>query len=398
LWQISGWHDLINNRARNGKTEFCMKPHKQMIEHDLVAVLAPVVAVLLALILGGGILLALGKNPIEAYGSMLNGAFGDASRLYNTITRAIPLLLVAVGICIAFRGGVINIGAEGQLLIGAITVTAFSVAIGENLPSIIFIPLALIVGFCAGAAWGAIPGYLKARFSVNEILSTVMMNQIAIQLVLFLLTGPLIDPKEIELGTRIPQSARLPDAVALLRLVPPSRLHAGLFIALIAAVVVYLLLWRTPLGYRVRAVGQNKDASRYAGIPVSLYIVLALTLSGGLAGLAGTVEVTGVTRRMVEGFAVGYGFSGIVVALFGRLHPIGAIPSAFFFGALLTGAEQMQRTIQVPSATMIALQGLVVIFVVSSDVWVRRRAARRAAMAVREPATVEFSMAASEAK
>ena len=302
------------------------------------------------------------------------------------------LLLVAVGICIAFRGGVINIGAEGQLFIGAISVTAFSVAVGENLPPLIFIPLALLIGFLAGALWGAIPGYLKAYFDVNEILSTVMMNQIAIQLVLFLLSGPMIDPREIELGTRIPQSARLPEAVALLRLAPPSRIHAGLFVALIAAVVVYLLLWRTPLGYRVRAVGQNKDASRYAGINVPLYTVLALALSGGLAGLAGGVELTGVTRRMVEGFAVGYGFSGIVVALFGRLHPLGAIPSAFFFGALLTGAEQMQRTIQVPSATMIALQGLVVIFVVSSDIWVRRRASKRAARAVSQPAPIEMSM------
>lgn len=367
-----------------------MKLRKTWFDHDPVALLAPISAVVLALILGGGILLALGKDPFAAYGSMIYGAFGDPNRLYNTITRAIPLLLVAVGICIAFRGGVINIGAEGQLFIGAISVTAFSVAIGESLPSLIFVPLAMLIGFGAGALWGTIPGYLKARFAVNEILSTVMMNQIAVQLLLFLLSGPLIDPKEIELGTRIPQSARLPEAVALIRLFPPSRLHAGLFIALAAAIVVYLLLWRTPLGYRVRAVGQNKEAARYAGIAVPLYMVLSLALSGGLAGLAGAVEVTGVTRRMVEGFAVGYGFSGIVVALFGRLHPLGAIPSAFFFGALLTGAEQMQRTIQVPSATMIALQGLVVIFVVSSDVWVRRRAARRATQSVQEPPAPEM--------
>ncbi len=364
---------------------------------DPIAILAPVIAVILALLIGAMVLMALGKNPIEAYGSMLNGAFGsfenwregNFSRLYNTITRAIPLLLVAVGICIAFRGGVINIGAEGQLFMGAVAVTAVSVGIGDGLPALLHVPLVLLVGFSAGAVWGAIPGYLKARFSVNEILSTVMMNQIAIQLLLFLLSGPLIDPREIELGTRIPQSARLPQAVWLGRLVPPARLHTGLFIAIIAAIVVYLLLWRTPLGYRVRAVGLNKDASKYAGISVPLYVTLALTLSGGLAGLAGMVEVTGVTHRMVEGFAVGYGFSGIVVALFGRLHPLGAIPSAFFFGALLTGAEQMQRTIQVPSATMIALQGLVVIFVVSSDVWVRRRAARRASQAVGAAVTVD---------
>ncbi|MBZ0299307.1 MAG: ABC transporter permease [Anaerolineae bacterium] len=377
-----------------------MNLRKSLIERDPVAILAPVVAVALALVVGAGILLALGKDPMEAYGSMLKGAFGDANRLNNTITRAIPLLLVAIGICISFRGGVINIGAEGQLFIGAVAVTAFSVTVGGSLPAILAVPLALLVGFSAGAAWGAIPGYLKAYFDVNEILSTVMMNQIATQMLLLLLSGPLIDPREIQLGTRIPQSAQLPESVWLGRLAPPSRLHTGVFIALLAAVVVYLLLWRTPLGYRVRAVGQNKDAARYAGISVPLYMVLSLTLSGGLAGLAGTVEVMGVTRRMVEGFAVGYGFSGIVVALFGRLHPLGAIPSAFFFGALLTGAEQMQRTIQVPSATMIALQGLVVIFVVSSDVWVRRRAVRRAARLGSESPAVELSMetVAAEAK
>ncbi len=366
-----------------------MKRRRYLNETDPVVVLAPVVAVLLALLLGGLMLLALGRNPVVAYGSMWEGAIGNPfenpARLLNTITRSIPLLLVATGICIAFRGGVINIGAEGQLFIGAISVTAFSVSVGDRLPPLIFVPLALLIGSCGGAFWGAVPGYLKARFAVNEILSTVMMNQIAIQLLLFLLSGPLIDPREIELGTRIPQSAKLPSAVWLGRLLPPTRLHSGLFIAFFAAVLVWLLLWRTPLGYRVRAVGQNRDASRYAGISVPLYLTLALTLSGALAGLAGAVELMGVPRRMVEGFAVGYGFAGIVVALFGRLHPLGTIPSAFFFGALLTGAERMQRTIQVPSATIIAMQGIVVLFVVSSDLWVRRRAARRMAQFVGAP-------------
>jgi len=358
-----------------------MKRRRFLTDTDPVVVLAPVVAIVLALLLGGLMLLALGRNPLEAYGSMWEGAFGNPfenpTRLYNTITRSIPLLLVAIGICIAFRGGVINIGAEGQLFIGAISVTAFSVGVGDRLPPLIFVPLALLVGAGAGALWGTVPGYLKARFAVNEILSTVMMNQIAIQLLLYLLSGPLIDPREIELGTRIPQSAKLPEAVWLGRLVPPTRLHTGLFIALIAAVLIWLLLWRTPLGYRIRAVGQSRDASRYAGISVPLYLTLSLTLSGALAGLAGAVELIGVPRRMVEGFAVGYGFAGIVVALFGRLHPLGAIPSAFFFGALLTGAERMQRTIQVPSSTIIAMQGIVVLFVVSSDLWIRRRSARR---------------------
>ncbi|GAB4573149.1 MAG: ABC transporter permease [Anaerolineae bacterium] len=351
----------------------------RLLGGDLVVATAPLVAVLLALFVGALIILALGKNPIEAYAAMLDGAFGSQNALFRTLTRATPLLLVAIGICIAFRGGMINIGAEGQLFVGAITATAFSLAFSGQLPGWLLAILTLIVGTLAGAAWGAVPGILKARFDVNEILSTVMMNEIAVQLLIFLLSGPMIDPEQVRMGTRVPQSSALPQEVWLGRLAPPSQIHVGLFIAIAMAVVVYVLLWRTTLGYRIRAVGQNREASRYAGISVPRYLALSLIFSGGLAGLAGAVEVMGVTHRMVEGFAVGYGFSGIVVALFGRLHPLGAIPSAILFGALLVGADKMQRTVQVPSATIMAIQGLIVIFVVSSDIWVRRRMARRLA-------------------
>ncbi len=361
---------------------------------DFIIALAPLIAFLLALVAGGGILLVLGKNPIEAYGVMLDGAFGNEASLFRTLTRATPLLIIAVGICIAFRAGVINIGAEGQLFVGAISAAGFSIYAGAQLPPILLVPLTLLVGMIAGALWGAVPGFLKARFDVNEILSTVMMNEIAVQLLLFLLSGPMIDPEQLAQGTRVPQSAQLPEASWLARLAPPSQLHTGLFIGLAAAVVVYLLLWRTTTGFRIRAVGQNRDASRYAGISVPRYLMLGLVLSGALAGLAGAVEVTGITHRVVEGFAVGYGFSGIVVALFGRLHPLGAVPSAFLFGALLVGADKMQRTMQVPSATITVLQGLVVIFVVSSDFWVRRYTARRQArVATNMPITPEVTPA-----
>lgn len=346
---------------------------------DFIIALAPLIAFFLALVAGAVILLILGTNPLEAYGVMLDGAFGNEASLFRTLTRATPLLIIAVGICIAFRAGVINIGAEGQLFVGAISATAFAIYVGAQLPPVVVVPATLLVGMVAGAAWGAVPGFLKARFDVNEILSTVMMNEIAVQLLLFLLSGPMIDPEQLAQGTRVPQSAQLPEASWLARLAPPSQLHTGLFIGLAAAVIVYLLLWRTTTGFRIRAVGQNRDASRYAGISVPRYLMLGLVLSGALAGLAGAVEVTGITHRVVEGFAVGYGFSGIVVALFGRLHPLGAIPSAFLFGAMLVGADKMQRTMQIPSATIIVLQGLVVIFVVSSDFWVRRYTARRQA-------------------
>ena len=182
------------------------------------------------------------------------------------------------------------------------------------------------MGFLAGAVWGFVPGILKARLGVNEILSTVMMNAIALQLMNLLLRGPLMDPAGVTAGTFLAQSERLPEQVWLPRLVPQTLLHAGAIIAVVLAVVVYIFLWRTTIGYRIRAVGLNPDASRYAGITVPFYQALSLTLAGGFAGLAGVVEVIGVQHRLLEGITSGYGFSGIVAALFGGLHPLGADP------------------------------------------------------------------------
>jgi general nucleoside transport system permease protein len=354
----------------------------------VVPLLAILIAFVLALLVGAVMLLALGADPIQAYGALLDGAFGTSTNLLRVFTRATPLLLVAIGVCIAFRGGVINIGVEGQLFVGAISATAFSVAFANSLPPFTVGILTLLVGTLAGSVWGAIPGFLKARFEVNEILSTVMMNEISVQLLLFLLSGPMLDPEQLAQGTRVPQSARLPEVSWLLELDSRSSLHIGVFIAIGVAISMWVVLWRTPIGYRIRAVGQNKDAARYAGISVQRYLTLAMTFSGALAGLAGAVHVQGAEHRMVEGFAVGYGFSGIVVALFGRLHPLGAIPAAFLFGVLLVGADKMQRTVQVPTATVTVLQGLVVIFVVSSDYFVRRWLARRAARAIQAPVSV----------
>ncbi|MHB0967700.1 MAG: ABC transporter permease, partial [Bellilinea sp.] len=202
-------------------------------------------------------------------------------------------------------------------------------------------------------------------------------NAIAVQFSNYLLRGPMIDPKEIEQGTRIAQSALLPKAVWLTRLVPQTLLHSGAILAVILAVLVYIFLWRTTIGYRIRAVGLNIDAAKYAGIKVPLYQALALILGGGFAGLAGAVEVMGVQHRMMENLASGYGFSGIVAALFGALHPLGSIPASVLFGGLLVGADKMQRAVQVPSSLIDALLGLVVLFVVGSQIWSRWRARRR---------------------
>ena len=338
--------------------------------------LLPVAAVALALLVGAGMLVALKADPLKAYSAMLQGAAGNVSGITQTLVKATPLLLVGLGVTIAFRGGVINIGGEGQLIVGALAATAMALAFPEW-PGVILLPLALAAGVAGGAAWGGVPGVLKARLGVNEILSTIMMNQIAIQLSNYLLRGPMIDPAEIARGTQIAQSAQLPQQVWLIRLVPRTLLNGGAIIAVVMAVLVYIFLWRTTIGYRIRAVGLNAEAARYAGIRVPVYQALALVLGGAFAGLAGAVEVLGVQHRMLEGLSGGYGFSGIVAALFGKLHPLGAIPASILFGGLLVGADKMQRAVQVPSALIGALQGLVVLFVVSSDIWARYRARRR---------------------
>lgn len=338
--------------------------------------LLPLVAVPLALLIGAVMLLAMGVNPLEAYRALVQGAFGNVSGFTQTLVKATPLLLVGLGVTIAFRGGVINIGGEGQILVGGISATALAVGF-HTWPGWILLPACLIVATLSGAVWGGIPGVLKARMGVNEILSTVMMNAIALQLANYLLRGPMIDPAEIEAGTRIAQSALLPQQVWLARLIPRTLLHTGAIMAVVLAVLVYIFLWRTTTGYRIRAVGLNPNAARYAGIRVPLYQALALVLGGAFAGFAGGIEVLGIQHRMVEGMSGGYGFSGIVAALFGKLHPLGVIPASVLFGGLLVGSDRMQRAMQVPSALIVALLGLVVLFVVSSEIWGRLRARRR---------------------
>lgn len=367
----------------------------RLSKEQLADALLPVLATLLALAFGAVLLLLLGVNPLTAYSALFRGAFGTVSGLTQTLSKATPLLLVGLGICIAFRGGVINIGGEGQIIIGAVAAAAVALAL-PTLPGVLLVPLTLGAGVLGGAVWGGIAGVLKARFGVNEILSTVMLNAIALQLMNYLLRGPMLDPAQIAAGTNIAQSATLPDQVWLLRLVPRTLLHVGLILAVILALLVFIFLWRTTIGFRIRAVGLNPSAARYAGIPVRRYMALALILSGAFAGLAGAVEVTGVHHRMIEGLSGGYGFSGIVAALFGKLHPLGAIPASIIFGGLLVGADKMQRTVQVPGSLVVAINGLIVLFVVASDFFVRRRAQKRVADGA-APADAQPSIAPQEA-
>ena len=381
---------------------------KRFSAAQILDALLPLVAVIGALVIGAIVLVMLDANPLEAYRVMITGAFANKNGLADTLVKATPLLLVGLGIVIAYRAKVVNIGAEGQLIVGALLSTYLAVELGDVLPGFIVIMICLVAGSLAGALWGGIPGLLKARLNVNEILSTIMMNSIAIQVGFFLLRGPMIDPDEVAAGTNIPHSARTPKVTDLPRFtdiakwlgftesaqdlgltglgkelyglfVEPTRMHIGFIFAVVMAVLVYILLWRTTIGYRIRMVGLNPHAARYAGINVPRYMVLSMALSGALAGLAGAVEIVGLHHRMFEPLAVsaGYGFSGIVVALFAKLHPLGAIPSSILFGGLLVGGDKMQRAIQVPQVFITTLMGMIILFVVSSELWSRRRASRR---------------------
>lgn len=346
----------------------------------LIDALLPVFATIAALVVGAIMLLILKVNPLVAYRALIEGAFGSTNAFAETLVKATPLLFVGLGICIAYRGNVINIGGEGQMIVGALLATW----VGLNFsgpPGWAMIVIGMAAGVIGGSVWGGIPGLLKAYFNVNEILSTVMMNAIAVQLMNFFLTGPMMDPAQADVASQIPQTARLDEAMRLPRLVP-TRLHLGALIAVILAILVYILLWRTTLGYRIRAVGQNPSAAKYAGIKVRRYVVLALLLSGAFSGLAGVTQVYGVNFRMITdgsttGFTGSAGFNGIVAALFGQLHPILTIPASILFGALLVGANTMQRVVQVPSALIMALNGLVVVFVVSSELWRKKRQRKR---------------------
>ncbi len=352
---------------------------KERISWGTLSNLMPVAAVLVALLIGAIALLILRTNPLVAFRALFVGAFGSFNAIADTIVKATPLAFVGIGICIAFRGGVLNIGGEGQLVVGAISATAVGLAF-STWPGWLLMSFCLITGAAAGALWGAIAGALKAYFRVNEILATIMLNYIAVNLMNFLLRGPMMDPLQVQLGSFIPQTARLPRSIDLPRLIP-TRLHLGAIIAVALAVIVYIFLWRTTMGFRIRTVGRSPRAALGAGIPVKRYAILSLCLAGALAGLGGAVEVLGVHHRMfTDGSAFGFtgsaGFNGIVAALFSQLHPIAVVPSSFFLGALLTGANKMQRVVQVPSALIGALNGLIVLLVVASEVLRRRRIKR----------------------
>ncbi len=331
-----------------------------------------------ALLLGALMMALLGANPLTGYHAMFDGAFVGNNALGETAAKAAPLLLVGIGICISFRANVLNIGGEGQLAMGGLAGAATAIAL-PSLPSLILIPLVLAAGAVGGAVWGAIPGAFKAYFNVNEILSTIMLNLVAVQIMNYLLAGPMVDKSQNSTYGLIPETKLLSEHSWLPTLVKGTELNLGALVAIALAIVIYLMLGRTGFGFRLRSVGISRDASNYAGMAVKRTMTSAMTLSGALCGVGGAVLVFGsISHRMVTdgsltGFTGSDGFNGIVVALFAGLSPLWTIVSAFLFGGMLVGGDALQVATGVPADMVTALEGIVVVFVVSLE-YLRRRA------------------------
>ena len=320
----------------------------------------PLLSFVLALLAGSILLFVAGADPWVTYKAMFIGAFGGKYAFSETLVKAIPLMLCGLGVSVAFRMLFYNIGAEGQLAMGgcaAAGVALFLPPRFPDLPGWSLIPLMIAAGFIAGGLWGLLPALLKAFVGANEVITTLMMNYIAISWVEYLWYGPWKDPK----GYGFPGTAQFIKEAWLPRW-PGTRVHLGLAFALIAAFLLWLMLSKTKWGYEIRVMGENPRAARYSGICLTRNIILVMILSGGLAGLAGMAEVAGISRRLQTGLTVGYGFTAIIVAWMAKLNPWGVIAVAILLAGLLVGGDQIQITMGLPAAVGLILQGLILFF------------------------------------
>lgn len=336
----------------------------------VVTVGAPVLGVLAGLLIGALLILLAGANPVEAYATMVRGAFGGQRQIEETVLKATPLLLMGLGLTAAFRARVWNIGGEGQYYMGALAGGALALTFGDSWPRPALIVAMLLAGVIGGALWAAVAGWLKIKRGINEIISTLMLNYVAILFMEYVARGPLQEP-----GGYLPESAQFV-AAARMPVILGARIHIGVVIALLMVPVVYLLLWSTPLGFRLRAVGSRASVARYAGIKVERLILFALMFSGALAGLAGIIEVSTLHTRLKGGISGDYGFSGILVALLGRMHPFGVLIASVFFAALTIGAQSMHVVYQLPVTLAGAVQAVVVLCVLAADALAHRKAWR----------------------
>lgn len=310
--------------------------------------LAPVVAVAFTLAVSGLLVLWAGAPVGRTYVLLAQGAFGSVFALTETLTRAVPLILTGLAAAVAFRAHLYNIGAEGQLYAGALAAVAVGGLHGgtglEWSPYVLF-PLMMLAAALAGALWLLGPALMKARLGVDEVVTTLLLNFVMLLLVSALLDGPMKDP----MAMGWPQSVALQGDLELAKLVPQTRLHTGLLWALALALLVWGLMARTVAGFRIRAVGANARAAAFAGVPVTRTVVLVALLSGGLAGLAGAIEVAGRTSYVTLDMSPGYGYSGIVIAMLAGLNPLGVVAAAIFVAGVLVGADSMSRAVGVPT-------------------------------------------------
>lgn len=376
---------------------FSLKFEKRLEPSRQAMILVPIFSIFLALLFGAILLAVAGVNPWETYRAMLAGAFGSISQwqdgqFYNlteTLVKAVPLILTGLSVSVAFRMLFWNIGAEGQLVIGGIGASATALFLPGWLPFLpespwVYIPIMMIAAILAGAVWALVPALLKAYLKVNEIITTLMFNYIAILLYRYLFTTAWKDP----LGFGFPGSALIPEYTWLPRIT--GRLHWGLILALLAAFLVWLIMGKMRWGYEIRLIGENATAANYAGVSIMRNIILVMILSGGLAGMAGFVEVSAISHRLQHGLAVGYGFTGIIVAWLAKLNPWGVILVAVLLSALLVGGDQIQISMGLPASVSLVLQGAILLFVLGGDIFTRYRLRiirQESAQSPGEPAT-----------
>ena len=348
-------------KVGSSELEISRKPKKavSLLEKSI----GSIIALLIAFAVTAVIIVLSGKSPAVAFESMFKGAFGTINSISETFIKAVPLLLAGLGLTICYRTGLTSIGAEGQIIMGGLMATIVGVYFG-GMPRYLLIPVAMLAAMIGGGAWAGIAGYLKAKLGVSEVINTIMLNYIALFFVAYLVDGPMREPPGF-----YPQSPLLVKGAWLSYLIKGTRMHTGVLIAAAAVFIVYFLLWKSPLGYQMRAVGYNSLAARTNGINVNRNMVLAMFLSGVFSGLAGGIEIMGLHHRLMNGFSSSYGFDAMAVALLGRLHPAGVTIAAFFFAVMRVGANTMQRVVQVPVALVNVIQGLVIVLILMESIF-----------------------------
>ena len=338
--------------------------------------LMPILAIVFALLVGALLITAMGLDVTQAYPALLEGACGSKNAIGETIVKTTPLIFTALSYALAKRCGLVNLGAEGQIYVGGLCSAIVGLYIA--VPSFIHIPLTVLAGFVGGGVWGMLAGALKIKFGASEMITTIMLNYIAQYFINYMVGNVIKEPGDL------PQSAKIGATAQLPRLVEGTRIHLGIVIALLCVVLYYVFLWRTRQGYETRVVGLNPEAARYAGFNANRRSLGAMFMAGGLAGLAGLVEILGIQLRVYKNFSPGYGWDGIAAALLGRNSPIGIVLSSTLFGALRSGSNQMQIDANVPSALIYLLQALVIMFVIGSNYFIKLRKKRQVKLRAKE--------------